>query len=62
MTSFVNGRWTLPNMPPDLSLFLEGISQVAVGIGEMRLQLNGPAVGVNGQLDQPGKSRQNGMY
>eukprot|EP00091_Calanus_sinicus_P025460 TRINITY_DN9730_c0_g1_i2.p2 TRINITY_DN9730_c0_g1~~TRINITY_DN9730_c0_g1_i2.p2 ORF type:complete len:112 (+),score=8.27 TRINITY_DN9730_c0_g1_i2:176-511(+) len=35
------------------ALLLKGISQVAVGIGEVGLQLNGPPISVHGQVDEP---------
>lgn len=41
-----------------LSLFLEGIGQVAVSIRKVRLKLNGSFISINSQLYQPvGKDR-----
>ena len=33
-------------------LLLEGVGQVAVGIREVRLQLDGSSVGINGEVDE----------
>lgn len=35
-----------------ISFLLQCVCQIAVGIGEVGLQLNGPPVGVDGQVDE----------
>lgn len=39
-----------------LTLLLEGVGQVTIRIGEVGLKLNGPAVGVDGQVNQSTKT------